>query len=297
MKKTPPPLPYLWDTEDPFLRNLTLEQDGSYRRLLDSCWRDKGLPKEIMELAFIAGYLPAARFEDAVWIKIEGQFYPKAGKLQSAYLDAERDRLSVISENQSRRAKNPRKKPPANGRLSPGKPQVPIIKVIVKQEQPPVIPRETGGKPAASPRVESESFTEASEAPGEPAVSPRLIEGPEEKFQITTAEEIRKISDDLHDEVKNLDSPLKKMLSQENGQNVPEVNFDREAAWKRVLFSYPGEVASHGREAFDREIVSRQLWDRLWRALVNYRQSGKKDHFYDWFPKWTAWEDPEPVKK
>src|SRR3954447_2406595 len=75
---------------DPLVAVMTLEQEGAYRRLLDMCWLEGGLPAEMAVLWQVAKAPNRARFEEDIWPVVQQKFYLRDGRFQHKRLDQER---------------------------------------------------------------------------------------------------------------------------------------------------------------------------------------------------------------
>ena len=284
MKK---PLPYRWQADDPFLGTLNDAQDLAYRRLMDSCWLNWGIPKEMAELATICRFSPAKDFEKAVWFKLEEKFCAWHGKFQSVYLDQERERLAGISAAQSKRAKRPRKKPPANGRLAPGKPAVKEEKIVFGPIQPTASPRITPGIPAAKKLTEIQEALASDIAAGEPPASPRLIIEEEKILPIPAPEPDKE------------NAVITENVSRET---TPDKFMDQQTVWEDFCEGYPEpNLLANGvaRETFFKTVINDFWLNRVYRAGQSYLRhlidsKDKAIPFTEWFGQWKAWEDPAP---
>jgi uncharacterized protein YdaU (DUF1376 family) len=69
---------------------MTLEQEGAYRRLMDVCWLEHGLPNDIDQLWRLAKAPSRDRFARRIWPIVGRKFQPRKGKLQHRRLDRER---------------------------------------------------------------------------------------------------------------------------------------------------------------------------------------------------------------
>jgi uncharacterized protein YdaU (DUF1376 family) len=75
---------------DALVVSMTLEQEGAYRRLMDVCWLEGGLPTSIDELWRLAKAPSRDRFAKFIWPLVGRKFQPRKGKLQHKRLDRER---------------------------------------------------------------------------------------------------------------------------------------------------------------------------------------------------------------
>jgi uncharacterized protein YdaU (DUF1376 family) len=75
---------------DPIVIAMTLEQEGAYRRLMDVCWLERGLPSDLGELWRLAKAPSRDRFTRRIWNVVGRKFYLKKGKFQHKRLDRER---------------------------------------------------------------------------------------------------------------------------------------------------------------------------------------------------------------
>ena len=312
MKK---PLPYRWQADDPFLGTLNDAQDLDYRRLMDSCWLNWGIPKEMAELATICRFSPAKDFEKAVWFKLEEKFCAWHGKFQSVYLDQERERLAGISAAQSKRAKRPRKKPPANGRLAPGKPAVKEEKIVFGPIQPTASPRITPGIPAAKKLTEIQEALASDIAAGEPPASPRLIESgvilhcnnpdvtlqQKETLTIPAPEPDKEnVSRETLALVTSENSPRENSSPSQAPAECLQLDryFDPLEAWEKFCAAWPQEGLIDdqvSKEWFWKEIVNPVLYKRLVRAAERYLASlpsvWQPIDFIIWTAQWVRHED------
>lgn len=79
---------------------MTLEQEGAYRRLMDVCWLENGLPTDMEQLWRLAKAPSKERFVKHIWPVVGRKFRTKRGQLRHKRLDEER----------SKQAKNRKKK-------------------------------------------------------------------------------------------------------------------------------------------------------------------------------------------
>lgn len=75
---------------DAIVQSMTLEQEGAYRRLLDHCWLENGLPLTPDKLWRLAKAPSRERFEKHIWPAVGCKFQPRKGKLHHKRLDRER---------------------------------------------------------------------------------------------------------------------------------------------------------------------------------------------------------------
>jgi hypothetical protein len=153
---------------------------------------------------------------------------------------------------------------------------------LPEPKEPPVIQKETEKEPAV--------VTVARPRPAaEPAEIPRLTEtkpAVDELMGLTVQSLNREA--DRREQKK---SPFDRFII--------EPGFSQEKSWKQfsAIYPIPGLFANEAAtEIFKREIVSKNLYRRIHRAVSRYRtylnQSGKEVAlFSDWFSVWTAWED------
>lgn len=75
---------------DALVQSMTLEQEGAYRRLMDVCWLEHGLPDDIDQLWRLAKAPNRERFARVIWPLVGRKFQQRRGKLQHKRLDKER---------------------------------------------------------------------------------------------------------------------------------------------------------------------------------------------------------------
>lgn len=75
---------------DPEVIAMTLAQEGAYRRLLDVCWLENGLPTEPAILWRLAKADSEADFVRDLWPIVSRKFQERDGKLHHSRLDGER---------------------------------------------------------------------------------------------------------------------------------------------------------------------------------------------------------------
>ncbi len=85
---------------DALVVSMTLEQEGAYRRLMDVCWLERGLPNDLEQLWRLAKAPSRDRFARQIWPLVGRKFQLRKDKLQHRRLDRER----------AKQAKNRRKK-------------------------------------------------------------------------------------------------------------------------------------------------------------------------------------------
>lgn len=83
---------------DPIVITMTLEQEGAYRRLMDVCWLERGLPTNVDELWRIAKAPSRDAFIRRIWNVVGRKFQLKKGKFQHRRLDRERAKQSKTSK-------------------------------------------------------------------------------------------------------------------------------------------------------------------------------------------------------
>ena len=66
---------------DALVVSMTLEQEGAYRRLMDVCWLEAGLPTTTEELWRLAKAPSRDRFERFIWPTVGRKFYPRKGQI------------------------------------------------------------------------------------------------------------------------------------------------------------------------------------------------------------------------
>lgn len=91
IRKTPAfqwyPRDYLADA---LVVSMTLEQEGAYRRLMDVCWLECGLPNDFAQLWRLAKAPSRAAFARRIWPVVGRKFQLKKGRFQHKRLDKER---------------------------------------------------------------------------------------------------------------------------------------------------------------------------------------------------------------
>jgi uncharacterized protein YdaU (DUF1376 family) len=75
---------------DPDVIAMTLAQEGAYRRLLDVCWLESGLPSDPSILWRLAKADSEQVFRAELWPIVCRKFHERDGKLQHGRLDTER---------------------------------------------------------------------------------------------------------------------------------------------------------------------------------------------------------------
>lgn len=75
---------------DPVVITMTLEQEGAYRRLMDVCWLEHGLPTNLDELWRLAKAPSRDAFTRRIWPVVGRKFQLKKGRFQHKRLDRER---------------------------------------------------------------------------------------------------------------------------------------------------------------------------------------------------------------
>jgi uncharacterized protein YdaU (DUF1376 family) len=75
---------------DALVQSMTLEQEGAYRRLMDICWLEHGLPDDMDELWRLAKAPSKERFTRNIWPLVGRKFQQRRGRLQHKRLDKER---------------------------------------------------------------------------------------------------------------------------------------------------------------------------------------------------------------
>ena len=75
---------------DAIVQAMTLEQEGAYRRLLDHCWLEHGLPVDLDELWPLAKCPSREFFETRIWNVVGRKFYLRRNRFQQKRLDRER---------------------------------------------------------------------------------------------------------------------------------------------------------------------------------------------------------------
>lgn len=75
---------------DALVVSMTLEQEGAYRRLMDVCWLERGLPTDLNELWRLAKAPSRDAFTRRIWPVVGRKFQPRKGRLQHKRLDRER---------------------------------------------------------------------------------------------------------------------------------------------------------------------------------------------------------------
>jgi uncharacterized protein YdaU (DUF1376 family) len=85
---------------DPVVQAMNLEQEGAYRRLMDICWLEQGLPTDVEDLWPLSKASSRDRFLEHIWPVVGRKFQLRRGKYQHKRLDRER----------AKQAKNRRKR-------------------------------------------------------------------------------------------------------------------------------------------------------------------------------------------
>lgn len=80
---------------------MTLEEEGAYRRLLDSQWLNGFVPAEIWDIAAICKNVPVARMRK-MWVRL-GPLFPELvpGKLQNGRLERVREERAAFMQRQT----------------------------------------------------------------------------------------------------------------------------------------------------------------------------------------------------
>ena len=83
---------------------MTLEQEGAYRRLLDACWLECGLPTAPERLWRLAKCRNRQQF-DRLWPAIKGKFFERRGRLYNRRLERERQKQQAHREKRQHAAR------------------------------------------------------------------------------------------------------------------------------------------------------------------------------------------------
>jgi uncharacterized protein YdaU (DUF1376 family) len=75
---------------DALVISMTLEQEGAYRRLMDVCWLENGLPSDVEHLWRLAKAPTRERFARHIWPLVGQKFQLKNGRWHHKRLDQER---------------------------------------------------------------------------------------------------------------------------------------------------------------------------------------------------------------
>ena len=79
---------------DPVVVNMSLEAEGAYRRLIDVCWLENGLPTEADHLWRLAKCRSRAHFTK-LWVQMRTKFVERDTRWQHKRLDIERRRQAA----------------------------------------------------------------------------------------------------------------------------------------------------------------------------------------------------------
>lgn len=288
MKK--PPF-YEWiPDKHPEADTMTPDVFGCYHRLFEYYVKKRELPSDLLELAAICRYSPAPEF-GKVWKKLAPHLGGKGLKWLNVQLKIDEEyREKQAIKGKLLQDKKKRMQPEYSHGLTEIQPESPKLQVIVNPDQPNCSQK----KAVAEPEISQEQIGNELETKPLAVAKPELSQIEAESEPEITEKEI----DDFM--ISNGYPPGIPKIFLEEKLNVPEVNFDQEAGWKAFAPLYPEFGIVHkeeAKDAFKKEIVSRNLYWRLRRALGRYRDTITTDQdvktlpFMEWFKVWEKWED------
>lgn len=269
MKK---PLPYKWDADHTFKPPIIgFEElvELYYRRAMDACWLNEGLPKDPEKIAPLCRHHSPSEFKKKIWPQIECFFYLDTdGKYQNKSLFIQKK-----SERKIRKANRDRV----------------ISRWLKEKESIPTVYR-----------------TNSEEIPVDHQVEPIQAETLPIGYQQDT-EEIPAVettigcpAPTMPTEFPTDTEPIPPVKEVSNETKVFAPHFDEYAAWLQFAELYPEKGLIKNKLAMDTFIsaIQRQIdYEKLLRSLSNYQaQIGKPgfrepEPFLDWFAVWPTWED------
>lgn len=99
-RRTPKSPAYQWYPRDymsdALVVSMTLEQEGAYRRLLDVCWLEGGLPTDLDKLWRLAKAKSRERFERQIWPIVQKKFAVENSLWKNSRLEIERSKQAKL---------------------------------------------------------------------------------------------------------------------------------------------------------------------------------------------------------
>lgn len=298
------PLPYKWLPGDHReMIDMTAEQRGCYRSLIDHAWEAGSFSKDPVRMASICGYSPAEDFAKEIWSVIKEHFAPATdGGFRYPGFDEQIRASKKLSKRQSERAlamweKRRQEMPAAYRNEAEAAPKKTQVDVGGQPKMPAVRRNHTKPMPDLKTVDDAPQSVSNHEAEPMPPVYQNDAET-EPKILTIPASEPDKENPVNTENVSRETSPVHAVEADQLDRY-----FDPLDAWEKFAPAWPQEGLiddQASKEWFWKEIVNECVYLRLARAAERYLDSIKgwdPINFILWVDQWKAWEDPAPVKK